>query len=151
MKSCCFSGHRDLTCEEFLKVESLLEKAIKSAISKGYTNFISGFANGVDIMAADLIYQFKNYFPQITLEAMIPYEQRLNKKDKYFQTLLRNCNKITVCSKYYFSGCMIKRNDMMIENSDLLIAIYDGRQSGGTYYTINKAKENNLEVVILDI
>ncbi len=151
MKTCCFSGHRNLSFDALAKAEGFLEKTIESVIAKGYTNFISGFANGIDIMAADLVYQFKEYFPKVTLEAMIPYEERLNKKDRQFQTLLRNCDKITVCSKYYFSGCMLKRNNMMIDKSNLLVAVYDGRVSGGTYYTINKAKEKNLEVLILDI
>ena len=44
---------------------------------------------------------------------------------------------------------MIKRNNYMIDNSSLLIAIYNGSQ-GGTKQTIEKAKEKGLDIKIIE-
>lgn len=151
MKVCCFSGHRDLSYEKFVKARHLLYESIEQLISKGYKHFISGFANGIDIMAAGIVCELKERYPDITIEAMIPYAAQLDKKDSYFQSLLKSCDDIIVCSRYYFSGCMIKRDNMMLKKSDMLLAVYDGRLNGGTYYTINKAKKDKLDILILEV
>lgn len=43
----------------------------------------------------------------------------------------------------------LRRNDQMIELCDLVIALYDGRKSGGTFYTIKKAREMGIKVIII--
>lgn len=43
----------------------------------------------------------------------------------------------------------LRRNDQMIELCDLVIALYDGRKSGGTYYTIKKARETGKRVIVI--
>jgi hypothetical protein len=39
----------------------------------------------------------------------------------------------------------------MVENSQRVIAVYDGRESGGTFYTINYAKplQKELRIILL--
>ena len=39
----------------------------------------------------------------------------------------------------YFEGCMLKRNNFLVENSSLVLAGYRNVKRGGTFYTINKA------------
>ena len=46
---------------------------------------------------------------------------------------------------------MHKRNLEMIRKSDMLIAIYDGRHSGGTKFTIDNAIKYGLEINIIEI
>jgi hypothetical protein len=41
------------------------------------------------------------------------------------------------------------RNDKIVGLGDVLVALYDGRIGGGTYYTINKAMEMGKRVIIL--
>lgn len=43
----------------------------------------------------------------------------------------------------------LRRNDQMIKLCDLVIALYDGRKSGGTFYTIRKAREMGIKVIII--
>lgn len=40
------------------------------------------------------------------------------------------------------------RNREIVDQADLLIACYDGRERGGTYYTIRYARERGVEVRI---
>ena len=44
---------------------------------------------------------------------------------------------------------MHKRNDFLVENSSLLIAYYENTGTGGTFYTINKAKKAGEEIIYL--
>ena len=43
---------------------------------------------------------------------------------------------------------MLERNDFMINNSSLIIALYDGKH-GGTDYTIKKAKDKGLKIWLI--
>lgn len=40
----------------------------------------------------------------------------------------------------------ILRNKAIVEDSNRIVACYDGRRKGGTYFTINYAKDKGLEV-----
>ena len=44
---------------------------------------------------------------------------------------------------------MHERNRFMADNSDVLIAVYDGSEKGGTAYTVNYAKKKGLDVIII--
>ena len=37
----------------------------------------------------------------------------------------------------------------MVDNSSLVIAVYDGRKSGGTLYTMNYAKKIGNELIVI--
>lgn len=43
----------------------------------------------------------------------------------------------------------LKRNDLMLSMCSLVVALYDGRKKGGTYYTINQAKKLGKEIIII--
>lgn len=154
MKTCCFSGHRIINDDMMFYIQAQLYNSVKNAINEGYTHFISGFARGVDLLAASIVVDFKESLfkeKHITLEAAIPYKGILEKKDSVFQELLCNCDSVSIISEKYFVGCMHKRNLEMIRKSDMLIAIYDGRHSGGTKFTIDNAIKYGLEINIIEI
>lgn len=46
---------------------------------------------------------------------------------------------------------MLKRNRRMVDYSKYVIAAWDGRKYGGTYYTINYAKKLNKEIILIDL
>ena len=50
----------------------------------------------------------------------------------------------------YGRGAPIKRNELIVENSDLVIAFWDG-VSKGTKYTIDFAKRKNKQVIVYTI
>jgi nucleoside 2-deoxyribosyltransferase len=49
----------------------------------------------------------------------------------------------------YGSGATFMRNRAMIELCDAVVACYDGRETGGTFYTIRYARELNKPIYIL--
>ena len=54
-KTCCVTGHRDISEKQGDYVKQALRHEILSAIEDGYTRFISGFAEGVDLMFASIV------------------------------------------------------------------------------------------------
>ena len=51
-------------------------------------------------------------------------------------------------SKEYEKDCMLMRNKFMVDNSDFVIAMWDGRKRGGAYHTLNYAKKLNKQIIL---
>lgn len=136
--TCCVTGHRDIPVEKVPYVQDKLYQELLQAIQDGYTHFVSGFASGVDLMFAGIVAELKQEYP-ITLEAAIPYPGRMNTPDKVFQCLLKECDIVKVHTEQYSKSCYMVRNRYMVDCSVLVIAVHDGRKSGGTAATIRYA------------
>lgn len=138
IKTCCVTGHRDIPEEKVNRIHSLLRREILVAIQDGYTNFISGFAFGADLLFADIVVELKEIYP-ITLEAAIPYPGRMKTPDKTFQRLIQCCDTVKIHSDAYFKGCYMHRNCYMVDQSQRILAVYDGHPTGGTAATVRYA------------
>lgn len=134
-KTCCVTGHRGLAPYRLRQAEDALRTELVRAIGDGFTHFISGFAEGADLLFAQLVVEFRHQYP-LTLEAAIPYPARLQNRDPRFQALLAQCDAVQVHSPQYFRGCFMIRNHYMVDHSQRVIAVYDGRSGGGTAATI---------------
>lgn len=159
---CCFTGHRASQLPwgynehgiRFLIFKRRLRQTIISSIKIGYKYFISGMALGVDMLAAELVIELKQIYPDIILECALPC---INQTAKWndesilrYQNILSLADKVTIVSDaLYFNGCMAKRNKYMIEHSNRIIAVYNGKKYGGTYQTINMAKISKTDIVIV--
>lgn len=145
-KTCCVTGHRDIPAEQMDRIQKLLRQEILAAIEDGYTHFISGFAAGADLLFADIVAELKEIYP-ITLEAAIPYPGRMKTPDKTFRRLIRCCDIVKIHSDSYSKDCYMRRNRYMVDQSQRVIAVYDGRPTGGTAATVRYAKEKDVRVV----
>ncbi len=149
--SAAFTGHRfyDFSQREF--IQERLTSAISEAYDHGIRNFISGFALGIDLMAAQLVQSLKCNLPGISLTAAIPFEgqaERYNIYDKrVYRRLLKLADKVIVLSDCYYPRCFLDRDEFMVENASYLIAYYDGREKGGTYYTVKKARARGIPII----
>lgn len=151
MKTCCVTGHRRIPADKQALVEAELRKAIEAAIAEGCTRFISGFAAGIDLTFAGIVAEKKAQGLDLSLEAAIPYKKRLSSKDQPFQDLLTGCDAVTVLCEEYLPSCYQTRNQYMVNRSDLVIAVYDGRKKGGTYHTITYANRRHKALRIIEI
>ena len=63
-----------------------------------------------------------------------------------------NIQRIVVPAAYLYAGdksAPLRRNDLMVDLCTSVIALYDGRKKGGTYYTIKRAELKGKPVKIL--
>lgn len=159
-KTCCVTGHRykgfpwDYNTDK-ARTKAYLKRMydiIENVITKGgFTHFISGGALGVDMDFAEAVLYFrdkKHY--AISLEIAIPcpnQDLKWSKQDKErYKTILDSADIKTLISEQYTSFCMHKRNEYMVDNSDLVLAFWNGKEFGGTYYTLTYAKKKNKQV-----
>lgn len=150
-RTCCFTGHRpeklDIGENE---VKELLLKSIYCAMAEGYDTFISGMADGTDIWAAETVIGLKKNSFNISLICAMPYPNfRIGKKDAdnhLRNYILENSDYRVNVRNHYYSGCFQVRNKWMVDNSNLVIAVYTGIASG-TKNTIEYATKQGRNVI----
>lgn len=65
-----------------------------------------------------------------------------------YERIKAAADKVVYTSEVYYRGCMHKRNRHLMDNSSLCIC-YLMEDRGGTYYTVNYARENGLQIINL--
>lgn len=149
--TCCVTGHRDIPLDRISYVEQELRCEVLAAIEDGYTRFLSGFADGADLIFAAIVAEEKKHHLDLTLEAAIPYAGRLKTKDKRFHDLLRACDSIKVECQAYTPACFMQRNRYMVGQAQRVIAVYDGRERGGTLFTMRYAHTLGKEIRVIKV
>ncbi|MBQ8615006.1 MAG: DUF1273 family protein [Clostridia bacterium] len=159
--TCCFTGYRPHKLPWGLKeyddrcfmTRLKVKKEIEKAIACGYKTFISGMALGFDMMSASIVLELKRKYPDIQLVCAIPCKNQ----DKYwgdtqkikYKIILEQADLVLCLHERYTKSCMEERNRYIINNSSLVIALFDG-QAGGTANTIKYAKQKGKEIVIVE-
>lgn len=150
-KTCCVTGHREIPAGKLAYVGTELRKAIITALDDGYTRFINGGAAGTDLIFAAIVAEMKDQGYLLSLEAALPYSGRKKSKDQDFQKMLAACDKVKTISERYSRGCYFIRNRYMVDESSRIIAVYDGRDSGGPAFTMQYAHDKGKTVQIINI
>ena len=149
---CCVTGHRPSGFpfspddgESRLEYKKRLYDDVQGLMEQGYRHFITGMADGVDVDFAIAVLYFKNKFAGVTLEAALPYPRTAYQTNadpmNVKENILSKCDRISVVSDVYYEGCMQKRNCYMVDKSDLVLAVWNGTQKGGTWNTIRYARQ----------
>lgn len=158
----CFTGHRSQKLpwgfnendERCLIMKDKLKKQIELAIKRGYDTFITGMALGFDMICAESVLELKNKFPNIRLIGALPCKNQdckwPPKQQERYRNLLKQLDAIRcVNDEYTGPECMLERNRYMINNSSIVIALFNGKP-GGTKKTIEYAKEQGKEIIIIE-
>lgn len=151
--SVCFSGHRNVPFAGRSDLKQRLKSEIAKAYADGFRCFYCGMAMGFDLLAAEAALSLQSELRDLQVIAVVPFRGQSDRWSKEAQAkydaILRIVDDVVVLSERYFNGCLLKRNDYMVNHSSRLIAYYDGLNKGGTFYTVKKAGQNGLEVVNL--
>jgi len=157
----CFTGHRPQKLswkfndndENYKRVWAETLDKIESAVQRGYHTFITGMALGFDLMCADIVLWLKDEYPEIKLLGALPCKDQTKywkeeDKEMYNKILSQLDGIRCIYDKYIGPECMFERNRYMINNSSLVIALFDGK-AGGTKQTIEYAKNQGLKIEII--
>lgn len=140
---------------------SILKDKIKDVVlnlieKKSANYFISGLAIGSDQLCASVVIELKelkkNY--KIQLEAAIPCSNQdrfwTDNYKKNYKEILSLCDiKKYISNKPYTKYCMHIRNRYMVDNSDIIIAIWNGQQ-GGTAQTVKYARTKKIPIITIN-
>ena len=138
-----FIGHREL--HNVREIEDKLEKSIYNLIDNHqYVEFYLGRNGDFDISAASSIkrVQRKSQTANSSLILVLPYHA----KDEEFYKNFYDEIILPIEKNTHFKAAITKRNEWMIDNSDLLI-VYVKDQSGGAYTALKYAKKKEVEII----
>ncbi len=155
------TGHRPNKLDNDYDLKSPLIGHIKSEIlrilipitldeSKDPLTLITGMALGIDtlfaLIAIELNIPFIAAIPCINHSSKWTYQS-----SKLYDEILANplCNRILVYTGEYNNTCMQERNEWMVNNCDLLIAVWDN-SPGGTANCVKYAKSQNKEIIFIN-
>ena len=146
-----FTGHRWYDSSRKHSVRKKIEECVREAYRNGITNFISGMAIGFDLLAAEVVLSLRHECPAITMTGVLPFREQASlfnelKRCRYYKCLSQ-ADDIVILSNDYTAKCYLERDRFMVEHSSLLIACYDGRNRGGTFWTVNYAARIGKNVI----
>ena len=160
--TCCFTGHRPVklpwgmreTDPRCVALKEQISATLEGIYESGYRHFICGMAIGCDMYFAEAVLTLRQEHKDVTLEAAIPCDNQADRwnrsQRRQYDDLITQCDTVTHVSHTYSPGCMMKRNEYMIDASSLLLACFNGRSSG-TMNTILYAERSGIRTIILDI
>ena len=141
-----FTGHRpeklpwgsDESDPRCAALKKQILEAVRTAAGEGYDSFLCGMARGCDLYFAEAVLTLG-----LRLEAYLPCPSQTrawSESDRARQTeLLLRCAAVYMVEQSYSPGCMLRRNQKMVDAADFLLTVYDG-SPGGTGAAIDYAK-----------
>ena len=160
----CFTGHRpqsfewdyeDKTCQAHQNYIQKLYAKVGELIQTGYTHFISGGALGADSDFAEAVLLYKESNPNLILEIAIPCETQSKgwsqQNQARYNAILQKADILHVLSPTYTPWCMHARNRYMVDKASAVLAVFNGKESGGTFETLKYAQKKGKITIILPV
>lgn len=104
---------------------------------------LCGGAEGADEIFGD----FAFWFPQVKLRLCLPIK---GYRGKQLDKLKERANSIYYAGETWERGLNTIRDRYMVDNCDVLLAVWDGIQQGGTWTTIKYARKKNKRIIYIN-
>lgn len=139
-----FTGHRQLAYSSYVRQQ--IDKMLKEIKPDG---LISGMAIGADTIAAEVCIELK--IPLIVAIPFIGQEKRWpNAAKEQYNNLISKAAKVEIVSPGGFEIWKYqKRNEYIVDNSDMMIGVYLGVK-GGTKNCLDYAEKVGKKIIIID-
>lgn len=144
-KKVCFAGHR----YDWLNIgiEDKLRNTIEKLINKGYSIFYDGGQGVFDNMCAKIVINLKRQYPQIKIYKVFTYyncdKEKINLSADYDGSIMPNIE------QYHPKLRIIKKNEWLVNNSDILVCHICETYRSGAYRTLKYAQKLNKPVIYL--
>lgn len=113
-----------------------------------YLDIYSGMASGVDIIAALVAVDSMNEYDR--LHCILPCKD-YNSSNPNYEYITSHATEIVALSEEWYKGCDSARDQYMVDNCDVLVAVWDGIKTGGVWSTIRKAQKVGKRVEIIEV
>ncbi len=149
-KAVAFTGNRKLNAPQGVRVNNLKFEVykrtyalIEEAYNEGKRQFLSGMAQGFDMIAAEAVLKLRDEYDDVELIAIIPFEGQADnfsyEDQSRYDRILDEADQIIITSPTY-SGPKVYyiRNNYLADNANYIIA-YSSGSGRGTAYTLQRA------------
>jgi len=130
-----------------LKIKKWLYQVLKNLEDKEYkVHGFCGMALGVDQWFAEVCIKmnvpFHAVVPCKNFECKWPHNSQ-----EHYRKLLEKAIDVTYVGETYDFSLPQKRNELLVDSCEFLIAIYNGKSNGGTKNCIDYAKKVNKKIL----
>ena len=141
-----FIGHRQIIGQPHL--QDRLEATVRDLLRNNeYVEFYMGRNGDFDLLAASAVKAAQKAldYKNSTLALVLPYSVKdVEYHEKYYDEIC-----LPLDPKIHPKSAITKRNQWLVDNSDLLIAYVEPDRNGGAQATLNYAKKQGVKIVNL--
>lgn len=124
-------------------------------VNVGHDTFITGMAIGADQLFANAVIMLKNAGHQIRLVAAVPFVGQEGKwpakSQGAYREIIARCDHVRIVSDGAYSPAKMQiRNQWMVDNSDTVLAVWNGVEKGGTWNCLQYARQQGRSIIRLD-
>ncbi len=158
-RTCCFTGHRPASLgfaevsAEGERIKARLREEIMRHVGLGVDTFLTGMAQGIDTWAGEICVRLRGEGTPLRLIAARPSPAQMSRASgeakRRYEALLDRCDAVVTVSESYTPWCNHERDRFMVDNSAYVIGVYNGSDSGGTYYTLRYARKLDRAVTLV--
>ena len=136
-----FCGHAKIIydMEQAMEIYNSVEMLIKN----GSNTFLFGGYGVFDLLSASIVKKLKGVYPDIKSILILAYP------DQKYDTKLYDSSFYPFKKPVHFKSAIIKRNQWMIDNADLLVAYVEEGRKGGAMTTLKYAEKKGIEIINL--
>ena len=137
-----FIGHRQV--ENWREVDNRVDEIVRELIrTKEYVEFYMGRNGEFDKSVASIIKRAQNDLGKenSSLILVLPYHV---KDEEYYEEYYDEI--YMPIEKVHFKSAITKRNEWLVDNSDLLVA-YVNKDFGGAYNTLKYAAKKGVQII----
>lgn len=147
-KTCSLLSHKKIKIKQLKYFKAGINEEIEKAIADGYTRFLCNFENETDHYFAKLVTDKCKQQKNLRLEAILPYRSRLSilSKNKNIKILLDACSSLRFINEMNSPYAYIIVKRYMINNSERILVVCDGCQTGNQMVTIKLEPMQNKEL-----
>lgn len=143
-----FTGHRSYDGE----ANEALRTTIDALYDEGVRTFRVGMAEGFDLAAAEAVVALRDKVGDVVVEAIVPwpaFASRFGMRARaIYDAVIATADIVRYADSAYHPMIFHRRNDMLVEGADVVVAWYDGSK-GGTDYTVRRARRLGCRIINL--
>ena len=161
-RACAFTGHRpqklpwrrDETVPGCVALKETLATQIAALVADGYTEFLTGMAEGVDLWAAQIVLSLRVTNPSLRLHCILPCTAQSAKwsaaLQKQYRAILEQADSIIFVNRADKKNCMLERDRFLVSYASVVLAVYNGERRSGTAATVRYARKLGRELIVID-
>lgn len=144
-KIVCFAGHRnEWHC---VGVEEKLPIILEELIQKGYNVFYDGNYGAFDQICASAVLKLKYKYPYIKIIRILTYYH--HDKERYELPSYYDGSMLPEIEELHYKQKIVKRNEWIVDNSDIVICHIQQTYKSGAYRTLKYAQKKNKEIIYI--
>lgn len=144
--NCCITGHRKASGN----LHAIVRRLTLAAIADGASHFYMGCSWGTDLVAgqvwSDMNLDWTAVKPCADHGVGIWPPSMIEQRDRIISQ-----SQVKTLQQRYTRGCLNARNEWMVDRSEIVIGVFDGRQRGGTKHCLTYARRQGKRIIWADL